>query len=465
MIGSVLFSTLPTDLLPVLFSFLSCKELCCFDSAILNHTDRRIFLFALNQMFKRESKFVAMPALGLQSRARWYLCRRIPITNLSVLSVKCPEDMISMNSHSLKEISLMNAILGDKDALALSQCSNLKKLKCSNCSLPTHFDLGLILRNLTCLENLELGQIPFSRLTAEIISRHCQSLKFLDLFSVAGVGDEELRFLVQACPSLRSLRICRQANISEESVCMLMNSRPQIASIGICYCGGVSLASVLSLLREITIPTIFDLDGDEDLRISALKNLSSSILNFVSENPQISEFVSNDSLLNLLALKNRVRSKLISCFHEFAGNGYHCLVTVRVVPSLVHHCDSFNASELEFYLCLLEELSSHPGCKQHLLTSGVLSTFRLHRLELLMVSLYLFTLIANLVLGIFSSRESSRLPVSSHLSIIGSDRRLDQHSFFPHRQMLPKVSSRSASSDPFHLPGLHFSFPCAETCG
>jgi hypothetical protein len=52
--------------------------------------------------------------------------------------------------------------------------------------------------------------------------------------------------------------------------------------------------------------------------------------------------------------------------------------------------------------------------------------------------------------------------------VSGSDRRLDQHSFFSHRQMFQRVSRRSravALGDPFDLPGLHFSFPCVGSGG
>jgi hypothetical protein len=123
----------PSDLLPFIFSFLSPKELWCLDSAILNYTDRPLFLSALIQRFTNESKFVGKTDSS-KSKSQWDLCRRIPITSLDFHSIPCPEEMISMNTNSLHEIILQNSKMEDEVILALGQCSNFKYFTILNCS-------------------------------------------------------------------------------------------------------------------------------------------------------------------------------------------------------------------------------------------------------------------------------------------------------------------------------------------
>jgi hypothetical protein len=379
----VLFS-LPSDLLPFIFSFLSPKELCCFDSAILNHTDRPLFLSALIQRFKQESELIGEDKYSLESKAHWYLCRRVPITSLFLQNVPCPKGIISMNSEYLKEIRLCRTTVDDETALAFAQCSKLKKLRLAHCSPLSGFNLDLILQNTTTLEKLLLENVSFSRTTAEIISRHCRSLKDLQLSSVHGVGDEELRLVVEGCPHLRSLH-CFALAITEDSVAMLMNHHPRILSIGI-QSHRVSVASMLSLLKKFTIPTLFDFAGDQELCISALVNLTDSIpFSPSSENPLFLEALSRESLLErmmkLLSPRNPVSPYVIIFFCILARKGYHRVVAESGFVSLViRDFKLFPQSIIGLCLNLFQDLSK-PTSQRRLLTSGFLSLFRrLHRL-------------------------------------------------------------------------------------
>jgi hypothetical protein len=386
----MLFS-LPTDILPFLFSFLSPKELCCLDSAILNHTDRPLFLSALIQRFTNtDSEFFGFSFGGdsLVLKFRWYLCRNIPITNLSLHYIDaCPEGMISLNSKSLKEITFFEATLDEEDVLALAQCSNLKKFELYRCSLPPNFHVASILQNLTTLEDLDLENVSFSRPTAEIISQHCRSLKFLQFSNLDGVGDDELRVLVEGCPSLCSLSLSYLDNITEESVSMLRNHRPRIPSIGIRYCERVRLESVMSLLREIAIPTIFHNDDDEELQISALKNLSFSIgYTSTEDSLSIENFLTQETLLqrlgSLLASRIRIWSDVFPFFRSVAENGYHSvMVDAAVIPTLIDFFNLFDISGRSKLFQLLELLTSKTNCHCHLLSSGILSIFRPHLLN------------------------------------------------------------------------------------
>jgi hypothetical protein len=245
--------TLPFDILPFLFSFLSPKELCCLDSAILNYTDRPLFLSALIQRFTNtESKFIGDSSDDLM--ARWYLCRRIPITTLS-LSENCPIGLISMNSNFLKDVSLEVSLSND-DLLALENSSHLKKLSLCECSFPINFHLSNILRNLKELENLKLSCVSFSRTEVETLTRSCPLLKNFQISDVKGFGDDELRILAEGFPFLRSLNLNYLDDITDSSVRILANQPPRIASIGVVDCGGVSFASISTLLQKFTIPAI-----------------------------------------------------------------------------------------------------------------------------------------------------------------------------------------------------------------
>jgi hypothetical protein len=293
--------------------------------------------------------------------------------------------MISMNINYLKEISFTKTTLEKRVVCDLVQCPNLKKLQFSQCSFPTDFDLALILQNLPHLLELALDGIPFSRQIAEIITRHCRLLKYLQLSSLIGIGDDELSILVEGCSSLRSLRLEYLLNITEESVKMLRNHRPLIPSIGFSTCQGVRLESVLPLLQECTLPAILD-RGDEELQLYALEDLTQAIP--LIEHPQISSLLSHESFLEglvpLLALKNEVRWTLIFFFWHLTQSGYHHLVVdAGVASALIQHCNSFDEQEIELLLPLFDVLSAYPDYQNHLLTSGILSIFRLHRLQLL----------------------------------------------------------------------------------
>jgi hypothetical protein len=378
--------TLPSDLLPFIFSFLRPKELCCLDSAILNHTDRTLFLSALLQRFTKKSLFHGT-ADSYYTEINWYLCRRIPITSLTLNEIR-PSGLIAMNSTSIQEINLEKVILTEEDALGLVHCSNVTHLNFDDILIPTNFDISSIFQNLTNLEHLALSDAPVSSRTAHMISQNCQSLKNLQILNVAGVGDEELRILVEGCHALRSLRLAF-LNLTDNSMRMLMSHRPGIQSFGIFECQGVSVQSVLSLLREINVPTIFNSAGEE-FSLDALMNLTFSIpdLGRDSDNLYL-QFL--QSLINpfveLLSRRQLTQYALIYYFSHLAYCGYHrLLVEGGVVPIMVRHFSSYDRGEIEFCTSLFQILSSKPSCQQHLLTSGVLSIFRRCLLQLPKVS-------------------------------------------------------------------------------
>jgi hypothetical protein len=379
---------LPQDLLPFLFSFLSPKELCCLDSAILNHTDRPLFLSALIRRFKNISEILGLRSnSSLSLKARWYLCRSIPVLNLILYEVPCPKGMISRNVTYLREIAFSQTNLEEEDALALDQCSSLKKLKLTGCSFPPNFDISSIFTNITNLEELVLSHVPFATPT----DQQCRSLKSIHLSFVKPFGDDELRILVEGCPSLCSLSLSFLDNITEKSVMMLRNHRPRISSMSLLYCDGLTLGSVLLLLRETTIPTIFN-NEDEELWTHALRDLSSSIPYSSSTEEEIfvTDLLTHESLLErlveLFSIRNRSRSPLISLFECVAEDGFpHLVEDSQVVPVMLDHLNSFDNTEILSAFLFLETLSSNTNSQHHLLTSGVLSIFRPQKLHLLKV--------------------------------------------------------------------------------
>jgi hypothetical protein len=215
----------------------------------------------------------------------------------------------------------------------------------------------------------------FSRKTAESISQHCRSLKSLQLSQFSGLRDEELRILVEGCSSLRSLKLSC-LDISEESVTMLRNHCPRIASVEISFCG-VRFQSVLSLLREITIPTIFNSYGNEELQIDALENLLHSIEYTSSEEDSVSlkNFLISELLLERLVERFPFRSRswipLSSLFRTMASSGYHLLlIEAGVLTVLIRHFHSFDQNSIQS-LSLLHGLISKADSL--LLSYGILS--------------------------------------------------------------------------------------------
>jgi hypothetical protein len=305
--------------------------------------------------------------------AHWYVSRRIPVAVLNLQCAKCPTKMISMNSVSLKEVTFFSVSLMNEDIVSLGNCSKIKILSLWNCSFPVNCQISSILENFTSLEALYLDCIPFSRSDVEVISRCCRFLKSLKLSFVNGVGDQELRILVEGCPMLSSLKLS-YLDITDESVRMLVNRSPQFSSIGLSCCDRVSPESVMFLIRQFVI---LQLDDDvEELQLSALDTLSFSIS--CSSQPQnhLEELLSQDSLferfVKLISLKNRVRSHLLSLVGQLSHNGYDRVV-LNFLPVMIHHFSSFDQIEKSNFLTIL---NSFPDCRLQFLASGVLSIFR-----------------------------------------------------------------------------------------
>jgi hypothetical protein len=135
----------------------------------------------------------------------------------------------------------------------------------------------------------------------------------------------------------------------------------------------------LSLLREITIPTILNSDGDEELRISALRHMTVSIDFGDEDDPRIIELLSHQSLLEqLLALvpfcSRSVRSGIFELLAVVPRGCHQKVVESGIVPLLVRLFSSFDEQETSSSISLLRRLAiTHP---HHLLTSDVLSIFR-----------------------------------------------------------------------------------------
>jgi hypothetical protein len=373
---ALLFS-IPTEILEFVFSFLVPIELCVLDSAILNHKTRPHFLTALQRRFHKKSLFDTDDLDSLDSQALWYLSRRIPITDL-VLRGIFPEGIVSTNSYSLIEFTVIETDLSQECLAALQQCVNISKVHLENCN--TKFEIGFFLRNLAHLRELHLHQFTLSKTAIDILSTSCRYLKCLTLLYVDGVGDAELRSLLQGCPALCSLKFC-SLEITNESVQMLVNYQPQIPSIGICDCDRVNLENVLTLLEEITIPTIFS-NKNEMLRRSALQALVFSLPYLYSEpHRQVIRLLSHKSLLKrlveLVSLNNSVRDDVFSLFTAMLDRGYlHPVVDSGIIPAIIRHFDSFHEIEQMRVVSILATISAEVQYRHIVLSSGVLSIFR-----------------------------------------------------------------------------------------
>jgi hypothetical protein len=383
--------TLPSDLLQFLFYFLAPEDLCRLDSAILNHAQRPLFLSALVGRFRKLSSFLEYRSEeSLTNKSRWYLCREIPVETLCIHKLGCPTELISMNSNSLKEIVLFTSFLSNEDFLALGRCSGLSTFYLSGSSFffSPQFDMGLLLPNLINLRVLDLIDVPWSRSALEVLTRSCRSLASLQLSSVDDVGDEEFRCLIESFPALCTLRLSK-VDITEGSVQMLSRCETHSRTlVGIRDCNGVTLATVLSLLTEVTIPHLFRNDN-EKLQIDTMLILtfSTTIFPLEAQRTPILRFFSRNSLLErlveLLAIQNGVRLSVISYLWMIAEYRFtREVIKSGAIPALISNFPSFNNSEKDITLLLLEYFSignsdHHP----YLLSSGILSVFRPHLLQ------------------------------------------------------------------------------------
>jgi hypothetical protein len=380
-----ILSTIPTDLLPYIFTFLDPYELCCLDSAILNHTDRPLFLSALIQRFtKTDSKFNSDKNQDL--KAKWYICRCIPITDLSFTRV-CPTKIVSMNSNDLKRISLNGVDFNHEEFLLIKQCSNLKELFLTQCSAGEDLDFLSLLQGFPSLEILGLSNVSFYwPADHERSPGCCPSLKSIEFALDDGMRDNELRCLVETCPSLRSLILC-SLGITNESVRMLIDHRPRIPLISISDCC-LSLDVLVPLLREIAIPTLFNSDEDETLQLEAMEYLCSFIATPPEAHPDIEEFLSAGSLLrrfvDIFEPKIPLRSSILFFFEKLTQSSYHQLVVdAGAIPVFSRLYDSYDLWGKQSFFLMIHHLSSHTEYHLHLLSAGILSIFRPQLLDVL----------------------------------------------------------------------------------
>jgi hypothetical protein len=384
---------LPGDLLPMIFSFLSPKELCCLDSAVLNHTDRPIFLSALIQSFQTGKSDFELNGSGKKKKvyscfckvySRWYLCRRIPIKKLVIEEFSCPKGMISMNSTSLQFINLSNPpVLDPEDLFAIHQCTNLKHFYFHGVSFPADFDIASIYQNLTCLETLELGDIPFSRSATEAICR-CRSLKLLELSFLKDFGDDDLRLLIEDLPSSIHLLKLNSLGITDESLRMLISRHPRLPAIAIRdddEDATLSWDAFFSYLQVFTIPQVFNDENPESQFCSMVTLRDTASFNSPFSDDQISALFEIDNLLMRLVelLSTHYREKLgffiVQFFALAAEHGYHrVLADIGALSAVV--CFSLEGEYIGQSLQFLKSFLVHNDCHFQLLTSGVLSLYR-----------------------------------------------------------------------------------------
>jgi hypothetical protein len=206
----------------------------------------------------------------------------------------------------------------------------------------------------------------------------CPSLKDIQLIAVHGVGDAELRVLLEGCPSLRSLKLTC-LDITEASAQMLMSRHPRIPVIAICDYG-VSWDSILTLLREFTIPTIFNED-DPESQVSAIHALC-----YILANPYVADYhiqgILNSSFLlqrlaKLLATNpnESIRFTLMRFFGQLADRGYHrVLIDSGAISTAIRlTLERQLICVISFKLFASIAIS---GCRHELLSLGVLSLFR-----------------------------------------------------------------------------------------
>ena len=377
---TMLFARLPSDLLPQLLSYLHSTELRSLDTAILNHNDRPVFLAALLVRFQRDSSLSFWFSIP-HSDVHWYACRRIPIATLDCFRIDIPPEVISRYRHSLKEISCSTSKLSLESLAALGECSQLERLEiCYDCTLPSGFEIGSILINLTNLTSLKLRKVPFSRTTIEMISRGCQSLQSLELSFISYVGDDELSCLVAGCPSLHSLKLY-SVDITDSSVRMLLSMRHRIKSIGIGDCAAVSWDSMSLLLREITIPQIFEsVESESEVRVSAVDHLFSAIPSARDPDPRIIAFLSAglmSQLVDLLSLTSdeQLRVVLLMSFPNLHDDYLSLVVDAGLVPVVVRLTHQLG-EDIFLPFHLLFSLSRMSHLQRRLLSCGVLSIFR-----------------------------------------------------------------------------------------
>ncbi|XP_020256791.1 F-box/LRR-repeat protein 15-like isoform X2 [Asparagus officinalis] len=254
---------LTEDLLHLVFSFLSLKDLCKAGA-----TCKQWQIASVHEDFWRCLNF---EDTGISQNNFEAICHRYPNANEVNLSGVYNSDMLAMEAMAslrlLETLTLGKGQLGDNFFHALTDCPALNKLSICDASLGNGIQEIAIyhdrLRELDILKCRvlrisvrcpQLQTLSLRRTSMAHVVLICPQLHELDLSSCHKLSDAGIRSAATSCPLLASLDMSSCSCVSDETLREIAFACPNLCVLDASYCPNVALEAVrLPMLIDLKL--------------------------------------------------------------------------------------------------------------------------------------------------------------------------------------------------------------------
>jgi hypothetical protein len=253
-----MLALLPQDLLRVILSFLKLKEICVFDSALLNHELRSLYLSATHghRLIIDANRFDHLP---------WVLDRGMLAHDMRILNgFERFRELAFRSMTALRKLSVFSSDISDSELEELI-CPNLLSLTCADCAVITPRGLQAFLSHCSNLQCLCLGNTssPSSDLIPIIIT-HCPNLRDLQVSNDDWWTDASLTLLTGSSLRLESLDLSHSL-VGYEPIALLIQQMPSLLQLKTHFRSPVALTLMVS--REIDLKSILSSDTEAEMSL------------------------------------------------------------------------------------------------------------------------------------------------------------------------------------------------------
>jgi hypothetical protein len=250
---------LPQDILRLLLSFLRLKEICDFDSALLNHELRSLYLSAT----QGHRLIIYSCIYTTFNHLAWVLDRGMLAHDMQIDEFGPFRELAFRSMTVLTRLSVFSLDISDSELEQLN-CPNLLCLTCVDCAAITSRGLGAFLSHCRNLQRLDLGNTlsPSSDLIP-IITAHCTNLRHLYISNDDWWTDDSLTLLAGSSLRLEYLDLSYSL-VGYEAITLLIQKMPSLLQLKTHSRSPVALT--LMVLREIDLKFFLSSDTKSLLR-------------------------------------------------------------------------------------------------------------------------------------------------------------------------------------------------------
>ena len=235
---------IPTAILCLIFTqWLTVDSLCAFDSAIINHQDREIFLnlcseeefhYGKNTLRLKSTFFLHQQNDEAILNAEWFL-RWLHTRNISIrhITLSC------WNNVTDKVFSNLN--LRGLRSLTIAQCTQIT-------------NRGIRFLSTSCyhyLQNLNLSDCTqITNASIKNIAANCSSLETLNLKSCVKITDKGISLLSKGCSRLKELNLGFCEKITDKGIAAVAQGCNMLQRVVLVWCVQLRDKSIIALSKH-----------------------------------------------------------------------------------------------------------------------------------------------------------------------------------------------------------------------